>query len=108
MKHLKTLERAEANKESEETLAAVELPEVEVKAEEVERRPEMERRNLRKKEATWIWRKPDKVGRRRWTTLSRFWRMLQFGSWEEATSKAGKAPTTTKRIDRIDEERGRS
>ena len=26
--------------------------------------------------------------------------MLEFGSWEEATSKAGKAPTTTKWIDR--------
>ena len=27
--------------------------------------------------------------------------IFEFGSWEEATSKAGKAPTTTKWIDRL-------
>ena len=27
--------------------------------------------------------------------------MFEFGSWQEATSKAGKAPTTTKWIDRV-------
>ena len=28
-------------------------------------------------------------------------RVLEIGSWEETTSKAGKAPTTTKWIDRV-------
>ena len=27
--------------------------------------------------------------------------MFMFGSWRELTSKAGKAPTTTKKIDRV-------
>ena len=28
------------------------------------------------------------------------WKMFEFGSWEDATSRAGKMPTTTKWVDR--------
>ena len=62
-----------------------------------------ERHNLRKREATWIRSKSDKVGSEmndKVNTLG----MFEFGSWHEATSKAGKAPTTTKWIDRVEKD----
>ena len=59
-----------------------------------------ERRNLRKREATWIQSKSDKVGREM-NDKAKTLGMFEFGSWHEATLLAGKAPTTTKRIDRV-------
>ena len=54
---------------------------------------------MRKREATWIRSKSDKVGRERDDKVKTLG-MFEFGSWHEATLKAGKAPTTTKWIDR--------
>ena len=55
-----------------------------------------DRHNLRKREAIWMQSASHKV------SLG----MFECGSWQEATSKAGKAPTTTKWIDRVKKDDG--
>ena len=96
---MKTLERAEAKEESEETQEVVELAEVEVKEEEVEwgtqgEAPfDEERCDL----------DPEQVRQGREEKVNYMVKtlgMFEFGSWQEATLKAGKAPTT-KWIDRV-------
>ena len=101
MKYLKMLERTELKKVSGETEEVVELAEVDVNEEEVECRAEGEtqfeeeggdfdleqvRQGREEEEMNYMVK-----------TLGTF----ELGSWEEATSKAGKAPTATKWIDRV-------
>ena len=90
VKYLKTSEKTEAKKESKETLEVVELAEVEVNEEEVEwstegAQLEEEGRDLdseqfrqgREEEMNYMVK-----------TLGTF----EFGSWQEATSKAARLP----------------
>ena len=93
------LERAEAMKESEETQEVVELAEMEVNEEEVEWRAEGQTQF----EADGGDLNPVQVRQGREEEMKytvKTLGMFEIGSWEEATSYAGKAPTTTKWIDR--------
>ena len=101
VQYLKTLERAEAKKESEETQQVVELAEVEVNEEEVEwgtqgEAPFEEEQCDLDPEQVRQGRKEEKMN-----YMVKTLEMFEFGSWQEATLKAGKAWTMTKWIDRV-------
>ena len=86
--------RAETKKEFEETVEVVELAEVGVNEEEVEWRQFEEEGGL----------DPEHVRQAREEEMNYMVKtlgMFEFGSWQEGTSKAGKAPTTTELIDRV-------
>ena len=99
VKYLKTSERTEAKKEFEETLEVVELAEVEVSEEEVEWWTERHtfRNREAKKESEQVRQGREEEMNYRVKTLG----MFEFGSWEEATLKAGKALTTTTWMDHM-------
>ena len=53
---------------------------------------------------TWIRSTSDKVEREEMNYMLMTLEMFEFGSREEATSKASKEPTTTKWIDRVNKD----
>ena len=96
MKYLTSLRRSEAKKESE---GVVDMAEVEVNEEKVERRTEGERRSWGEAGGDLD---PEQVQQGREEEMNDMVKtlgMFDCGSWEEATSKVGKAPTTVKKID---------
>ena len=98
VRYLKTLERAEATKESEETLEVVELRKAAVNEQDVAQRTEGE--NQVEEEVGDLDPEQVRQGREeemnyKFNTLG----MFEFGSWQEATSKVGKAPTATNWIE---------
>ena len=107
VKYLNTLERTEAKKESEATLEVVELAEVEVNEEEEEEEEEEEVEWRAEGDTQFEEEGGDldleqvRQGREKEVNdMVNVRGMFEFGLWEEATSKAGQAPTTTKWIDR--------
>ena len=98
--YLRPLERAEAKKESEETQKVVKLAEVEVNEEEVDCRTEggthfeEEGGDLDLEQVRQC--REDEMNCMVKTLV-----MCECVSWDEATSKTGKAPTTKKWIDRM-------
>ena len=88
------MKRAEAKKEFEETVEAVELAEVEVNEEEVEWRQFEEEGGLDREQVR-------QAREEEMNYMVKTLGMFEFGSWQEGTSKAGKAPTTTELIDRV-------
>ena len=77
----------------------MELGDVEVNVEEVERRTEGETQV--EEEGCDLDPEQVRQGREEMNYMVKTLGMLVFGSWEEATSKTGKVPTTTKWIDRV-------
>ena len=93
VKYVKTVERVETKKESEET-------QVEVIEEEVEWRTEGEA-HFSEKGGDLDLERVRQGREEEMNYMVRMLGMIRFCSWEEATIKVGKAPTTTKRIDRV-------
>ena len=77
----------------------MELGDVEVNVEEVERRTEGETQD--EEEGCDLDPEQVRQGREEMNCIVKTLGMLVFGLWEEATSKTGKVPTTTKWIDRV-------
>ena len=97
VKYLKTLERTEAKKESQETLEVVEA-EVDVNEEEVEWRTEGETQFEEER------RLGPGTCREEMNYMVITLGMFGFGMWQEGTSSNRGARTTTKWIDRVEED----
>ena len=99
MRYLKELDKMENKKESGKSQEVVEVAEVEVNEEEEQWMTEEESRQV--EEGCDL--DPEQVRQGREEEIKyiiKILKMFEFESWEEATSKAGKMPTTTKRVDR--------
>ena len=99
VRYLKELDKMENKKGSAKSLEVVEVAEVGVNEEEEEWMTEEESRQV--EEGGDL--DPEQVRQVREEEIKyiiKTLKMLEFESWEEATSKAGKMPTTTKRVDR--------
>ena len=93
VKYLKELDTMENKKEPGKTQEVVEVAEVEVNEEEEEWMTEEEPRQV--EEGCDLDPEQVRQGREEINYIIKTLKMFDFESWEEATSKAGKMPTTT-------------
>ena len=99
VRYLKELDKIENKKESGKSQEVMEVAEVGVNEEEEEWMTQEESRQV--EEGCDLDPEQDRQGREEEIIyISKTLKMFEFESWEEATSKAGKMPTTTKRDDR--------
>ena len=100
MRYLKALDRAENKKELDKAQDVVEVTDLEVNEEEEEWTTEEEPRQVDEGGD----QDPEQVRQGREEEMNYMIKtlgMFEFGSWKDATLKAGQMPTTTKWVDRV-------